>query len=159
MRKTKDILEIVLFIVAITFILSAALAIAVMFMHLSAIQFMIITVTILAVILAIICEFKEKDTERNRKENQLYENQLNREIVYFLHAYYPHKFHYSTLTDDDWSLYSLLTNVLSGAVEFTAFYNEALSKKFAEGLEELQMTHTKLYRELKETLKSEEIKT
>lgn len=159
MRKTKDILEIVLFIVAITFILSATLAIATVFIHISAIQFMIITVTILAVILAIICEFKEKDTERNHKENQLYENQLNREIVYFLHAYYPHKFHCGTLTDDDWSLYSLLTNILSGAVEFTAFYNEALSKKFAEGLEELQMTHTKLYRKLKETLKSEEIKT
>jgi hypothetical protein len=152
MRKTKDILEIVLFIVAITFILSATLAIATVFIHISAIQFMIITVTILAVILAIICEFKEKDTECNRKENQLYENQINREIVYFLHAYYPHKFHYSTLTDDDWSLYSLLTNILSGAVEFTAFYNEALSKKFAEGLEELQMTHTKIYKQLKENI-------
>ena len=121
---------------------------------------MVITVTILAVILAIICEFKEKDTEHKHKENQLYEsqlyeNQINREIVYFLHAYYPHKFHYGTLTDDDWSLYSLLTNVLSGAVEFTAFYNEALSKKFAEGLEELQMTHTKLYRKLKEELEKQ----
>ena len=155
MRKTKDILEIVLFIVAITFILSATLVIVAVFTRISAIQFMVITVTILAVILAIICEFKEKDTERNRKEKQLYENQINREIVYFLHAYYPHKFHYGTLTDDDWSLYSMLTNVLSGAVGFTAFYNEALSKKFAEGLEELQMTHTKLYRKLKEELEKQ----
>lgn len=159
MRKTKDILEIVLFIVAIIFILSAALTIAVVFTHISAIQFMIITVTILAVIPAIICEFKEKDTERNRKEKQLYENQINREIIYFLHAYYPHKFHYGTLTDDDWSLYSLLTNVLSGAAEFTAVCNDVRSKKLAECLEELQMTYTKLYREVKKTLKSEEIKT
>lgn len=155
MRKTKDILEIVLFIVAIIFILSAALAIVAVFTHISAIQFMVITVTILAVISAIICEFKEKDVERNRKEKQLYENQINREIVYFLHAYYPHKFHYSTLTDDDWSLYSLLTNVLSGVAEFTSFYNDALSKKFAEGLEELQMTHTKLYRKLKENIEKQ----
>ena len=113
---------------------------------------MAIIVAILAVILAIIREFKESDTEHKHKENQLYENQLNREIVYFLHAYYPSKFYHGKLTDDDWSLYSLLTNILSGAVEFTAFYNEALSKKFAEGLEELQMTHTKLYRELKENI-------
>lgn len=63
MRKTKEILEIVLFIVAIIFILSAALAIAVVFIRISAIQFMVITVTILAVITAIICEFKEKDIQ------------------------------------------------------------------------------------------------
>ena len=116
---------------------------------------MVIIVTILAVILAIIREFKENDTEHKHKENQLYENQLNREIVYFLHAYYPGKFYHGKLTDDDWSLYSLLTNILSGAVEFTAFYNEALSKKFAEGLEELQMTHTMLYRKLKENIEKQ----
>ena len=116
---------------------------------------MVIIVTILAVILAIIREFKESDTEHKHKENQLYENQLNREIVYFLHVYYPDKFYHGKLTDEDWSLYSLLTNILSGAVEFTAFYNEALSKKFAEGLEELQMTHTTLYRKLKENIEKQ----
>lgn len=160
MRKTKEILEIILFTVIIVLILSITFAVVVTFLHINGIHFMVIIVTILAVILAIIREFKENDTEHKHKENQLYENQLyenqlNREIIYFLHAYYPHKFHYGTLTDDDWSLYSLLTNVLSGAVEFTAFYNEALSKKFAEGLEELQMTHTKLYRKLKEELEKQ----
>lgn len=155
MRKTKEILEIVLFIVAMIFILSAALAIAAVFIHISAMQFMIITVTVLAVILAIICEFKEKDTGCNCKEKQLYENQINREIVHFLHVYYLDRFYHGTLTDDDCSLYSLLTNVLSGAVEFTAFYNEALSKKFVEGLEESQMTHTKIYRKVKEDLEKQ----
>lgn len=144
MRKIKEILEIVLFAVVIVLILSISFAV-VTFLHINKSHFMVIVVTILAVILAIICEFKEIDAEHKHKENQ-----LNREIVYFLHAYYPGKFYHGKLTDEDWSLYSLLTNILSGAAEFTAFYNEALSKKFAEGLEELQMTHTKLYRELKE---------
>lgn len=152
MKKTKEILEIVLFTVVIVLILSITFAVVVTFLHINEIHFMVIVVTILAVILAIIREFKENDTEHKHKENQLYENQLNREIVYFLHAYYPGKFYHGKLTDDDWSLYSLLTNVLDGAAEFTAFYNEALSKKFAEGLEELQMTHTMLYRKLKENI-------
>lgn len=155
MRKTKEILEIILFTVIIVLILSITFAVVVTFLHINEIHFMVIIVTILAVILAIIREFKENDTEHKHKENQLYENQLNREIVYFLHAYYPGKFYHGKLTDDDWSLYSLLTNILSGAVEFTAFYNEALSKKFAEGLEELQMTHTMLYRKLKENIEKQ----
>lgn len=147
MRKTKEILEIVLFTVVIVLILSITFAVVVTFLHINEIHFMVIIVTILAVILAIIREFKESDTEHKHKENQ-----LNREIVYFLHVYYPDKFYHGKLTDEDWSLYSLLTNVLDGAAEFTAFYNEALSKKFAEGLEELQMTHTMLYRKLKENI-------
>lgn len=155
MRKTKEILEIVLFTVIIVLILSITFAVVVTFLHINEIHFMAIIIAILAVILAIIREFKESDTEHKHKENQLYENQLNREIVYFLHAYYPGKFYHGKLTDDDWSLYSLLTNILSGAVEFTAFYNEALSKKFAEGLEELQMTHTMLYRKLKENIEKQ----
>lgn len=155
MRKTKEFLEIILFTVIIVLILSITFAVVVTILHINEIHFMAIIVAILAVILAIIREFKESDTEHKHKENQLYENQLNREIVYFLHAYYPGKFYHGKLTDDDWSLYSLLTNVLSGAAEFTAFYNEALSKKFAEGLEELQMTHTKLYRKLKENIEKQ----
>jgi membrane protein implicated in regulation of membrane protease activity len=154
-RKTKEFLEIILFTVIIVLILSITFAVVVTILHINEIHFMAIIVAILAVILAIIREFKESDTEHKHKENQLYENQLNREIVYFLHAYYPGKFYHGKLTDDDWSLYSLLTNVLSGAAEFTAFYNEALSKKFAEGLEELQMTHTKLYRKLKENIEKQ----
>ena len=152
MRKIKDILEIILFTVIIVLILSITFAVVVTFLHINEIHFMAIIVAILAVILAIIREFKESDTKHKHKENQLCENQLNREIVYFLHAYYPDKFYHGKLTGDDWSLYSLLTNILSGAAEFTVFYNEALSKKFTEGLEELQMTHTKLYRELKENI-------
>ena len=154
MKKTKEILEIVLFIVAITFILSAALAIATVFIHIRAIQFMIITVTILAVILAIIREFKENNAERNRKEKQLYENQINREIVYFLHVYYPDKFYHGKLTDVDWSLYSLLTNVLSGSW-FTANCNEVHFKKLAKNLEEVQLTDTELYRKVKKDLENQ----
>lgn len=157
MRKTKEILEIVLFTVIIVLILSITFAVVVTFLHINEIHFMVIIVTILAVILAIIREFKESDTEHTHKENQLYENQLNREIIYFLHAYYPDKFYHGKLTDEDWSLYSLLTNVLDGA-GFTAFYNEAFSKKLAKSLEESQMTYTKLYRKVKEELESKEAK-
>lgn len=154
MRKTKEILEIVLFTVIIVLILSITFAVVTTFLHINEIHFMVIVVAILAVILAIIREFKESDTEHNHKENQLYENQLNREIVYFLHVYYPDKFYHGKLTDEDWSLYSLLTNVLDGA-GFTAFYNEAHSKKLAKSLEESQMTYTKLYRKLKENIEKQ----
>ena len=154
MRKTKEILEIVLFTVIIVLILSITFAVVATFLHINEIHFMVIVVAILAVILAIIREFKESDTEHNHKENQLYENQLNREIVYFLHVYYPDKFYHGKLTDEDWSLYSLLTNVLDGA-GFTAFYNEAHSKKLAKSLEESQMTYTKLYRKVKEELEKQ----
>lgn len=159
MRKTKEILEIVLFTVVIVLILSIIFAVVATFLHINEIHFMVIVVAILAVILAIIREFKESDTEHKHKENQLYENQLyenqlNREIVYFLHVYYPDKFYHDKLTDEDWSLYSLLTNVLDGA-GFTAFYNEAHSKKLAKSLEESQMTYTKLYRKVKEELEKQ----
>lgn len=154
MRKTKEILEIVLFIVIIVLILSITFAVVVTFLHINEIRFMAIIVAILAVILAIIREFKESDTEHKHEENQLYENQLNKEIVYFLHVYYPDKFYHGKLTDEDWSLYSLLTNVLDGA-GFTAFYNEAFSKKLAKSLEESQMTYTKLYRKVKEELEKQ----
>jgi membrane protein implicated in regulation of membrane protease activity len=153
-RKTKEILEIVLFTVVIVLILSIIFAVVATFLHINEIHFMVIVVAILAVILAIIREFKESDTEHKHKENQLYENQLNREIVYFLHVYYPDKFYHDKLTDEDWSLYSLLTNVLDGA-GFTAFYNEAHSKKLAKSLEESQMTYTKLYRKVKEELEKQ----
>lgn len=154
MRKIKEILEIILFTVVIVLILSITFTVVVTFLHINEIHFMVIIVTILAVILAIIREFKESDTEHKHKENQLYENQLNREIVYFLHVYYPDKFYHGKLTDEDWSLYSLLTNILDGA-GFTAFYNEAFSKKLAKSLEESQMTYTKLYRKVKEELEKQ----
>ena len=154
MRKIKEILEIILFTVVIVLILSITFTVVVTFLHINEIHFMVIIVTILAVILAIISEFKESDTEHKHKENQLYENQLNREIVYFLHVYYPDKFYHGKLTDEDWSLYSLLTNILDGA-GFTAFYNEAFSKKLAKSLEESQMTYTKLYRKVKEELEKQ----
>lgn len=156
MRKLRDIFEIVLFIfafilIAIT-ILSVVIALAAMLSLVGIGQFVIAILTVLAIIMVIIFELKKTDIPVIDCSNCYRENQLNREIIYFLHVYYPDIFYHDELTDDDWSLYALLTNVLSGA-GFTVDYNKELFEKLAKNLEETQMTNTILYRKVKEDLK------
>lgn len=156
MRKLRDIFEIILFIFALILIaitiISVVIALAAMLSLVGIGRFVIATIALLAIIITIVLELKKTDIPVIDCSNCYRENQLNREIIYFLHVYYPDIFYHDELTDDDWSLYALLTNVLSGA-GFTVDCNKELFEKLAKNLEETQMTNTILYRKVREDLK------
>lgn len=156
MRKLRDTLEIILFIFVLILIsiitISIIMALAAILSLVGVGQFIIAAFAVLAIIMVIIFELKKTDIPVIDCSNCYRENQLNREIIYFLHVYYPDIFYHDELTDDDWSLYALLTNVLSGA-GFTVDCNRELFEKLAKNLEETQMTNTILYRKVREDLK------
>lgn len=156
MRKLRDILEIILFVFVLILIsiiiISVIMALAAMLSFVGISRFIIAILAVLAIIIVAIFECKKTDIPVIDCSNRYKENQLNREIAYFLHAYYPDAFYHDKLTDDDWSLYALLTNVLSGA-GFTVDCNKELFEKLAKNLEEIQMTNTELYRKVREDLK------
>jgi hypothetical protein len=155
-KKLRDIFEIILFIfvlilIAIT-IISVVIALAAMLSLVGIGRFIIAILAVLAIIIVAIFELKKTDIPVIDCSNCYKENQLNREIAYFLHAYYPDAFYHDKLTDDDWTIYMLLTNVLNGS-RFTVDCNRELFEKLAKNLEEIQMTNTELYRKVREDLK------
>ena len=156
MRKLRDILEIILFIfvliiISIT-IISVIMALAAMLSFVGVGRFVIAMLAVLAIIIVTILELKKTDIPVIDCSNCHRENQLSEDIACFLHAYYPDKFYHSKLTDDDWTIYALLTKALNG-VGFTVDCNRELFEKLAKNLEETQMTNTELYRKVKEDLK------
>lgn len=157
MRKLRDIFEIILFIFAmiliIAVVISIAFALGAVLSLIGIGQFVIAMLAILAIIMVIIFELKKTEIPVIDCSSCYRENQLNKEIAYFLHIYFPDKsYHGDGLTDDDWKLHSLLTNVLSGA-GFTVEYNRELFEKLKKNLEEVQLTNTELYKKVQEDLK------
>lgn len=157
MRRLRDIFEIILFIfvlilIAITTI-SAILSLAKMLSFVGVLQVAIAVIAILSIIIAVVLELKDKDIPVIDCNNCHREDQLKIDIACFLHVYFPGKCYYGDgLTNDDWKLHSLLTNVLSGA-GFTVEYSRELFEKLKKNLEEVQLTNTELYRKVTEDLK------
>lgn len=156
MRKLRDIFEIILFIfvlilIAIT-IISVVIALAAMLSFVGIGRFIVAILAVLAIIIVTMLELKKTDIPVIDCSNCYRENQLSRDIACFLHAYYPDKFYHSKLTDDDWTMYALLTRALNG-IGFTVDCNRELFEKLVKNLEETQMTNTELYRKVKEDLK------
>lgn len=155
MKKYREIFEIILFIFAtiliITTVISIAFALGAVLSLIGTGQFIIAIIAVLAIIMVIIFELKKTEIPVVDCSNCYKEDQLNKDIAYFLHVYYPDIFYHDELTDDDWKLYSLLTNIISGA-GFPVICNKKLFKKLAKNLEETHLENTELYRKVKEDL-------
>lgn len=156
MKKYREIFEIILFIFAtiliITTVISIAFALGAVLSLIGTGQFIIAIIAMLAIIMVITFELKKTEIPVIDCSNCYKEDQLNKDIAYFLHVYYPDIFYHDELTDDDWKLYSFLTNVISGA-GFPVICNKTLFKKLAKNLEETHLENTELYRKVTEDLK------